>query len=84
MANGTEIKISGDNDAQHGIQINDRKWCGVQIDGGEPTLVTTVNGNQAPDADYITVTSAANFAINDRISLYKREEGISSRSRESF
>ena len=74
MVGGTEIKISGDNSAQHGIQIDARKWCGVQIDGGEPTLVTTVNGNQAPDADYITVASAANFAINDRISLYKREE----------
>ena len=73
MVGGTEVKISGDNAAQHGIQVDARKWCGVQIDGGEPTLVTTVNGNQAPNADYITVTSAANFAINDRISLYTRE-----------
>ena len=74
MVGGTEIKISGDNSAQHGIQIDSRAWCGVQIDGGEPTLVTTVNGNQAPNVDYITVADASNFAINDRISLYKREE----------
>ena len=74
MVGGTEIKISGDNSAQHGIQINSRKWCGVQIDGSEPTLITTVNGNHAPNSDYITVANSANFAINDRISLYKREE----------
>tara|TARA_R100000900_G_scaffold104027_1_gene80722 strand:+ start:132 stop:2927 length:2796 start_codon:yes stop_codon:yes gene_type:complete len=74
MVGGSEIKISGDNSAQHGIQINSRKWCGVQIDGSEPTLITTVNGNHAPNSDYITVANSANFAINDRISLYKREE----------
>jgi len=74
MVGGTEIKISGDNSAQHGIQIDSRRWCGVQIDGGEPTLVTTVDGNHAPDSSYITVADASNFAANDRISLYKREE----------
>ena len=84
MVGGTEIKISGNNDAQHGIQIDSRAWCGVQIDGSEPTLVTTVNGNHAPDADYITVASAANFAINDRISLYKREEDFTIANDECF
>jgi fructose-specific component phosphotransferase system IIB-like protein len=74
MANGTEIKISGNNGDQHGIQVHSRKWCGVQIDGGEPTLITTVNGNHDPDSSYIAVADASNFAINDRISLYKREE----------
>lgn len=74
MVGGSEIKISGNNSAQHGIQVDARKWCGVQIDGSEPTLVTTVNGNHAPDSSYITVADASNFAANDRISLYKREE----------
>ena len=55
MANGTEIKMSGSNSDQHGIQVQSRKWCGVQIDGSEPTLITTVNGNHAPDSSYITV-----------------------------
>ena len=43
MVGGTEVKISGDNGAQHGIQIQSRSWCGVQIDGGEPTLKTELN-----------------------------------------
>ena len=84
MANGTEIKISGDNGAQHGIQVDSRKWCGVQIDGGEPTLVTTVSGNHAPDSSYITVADASNFAANDRISLYKREEDYTVANDECF
>ena len=58
MVGGTEIKISGDNSAQHGIQVDTRAWCGVQIDGSEPTLVTTVDGNHAPDSSYITVADA--------------------------
>jgi hypothetical protein len=84
MANGTEIKISGNNGDQHGIQVHSRKWCGVQIDGGEPTLITTVNGNHAPDSSYITVADASNFAINDRISLYKREEDYTLANDEVF
>lgn len=84
MANGTEIKISGNNSDQHGIQVQSRKWCGVQIDGSEPTLITTVNGNHAPDASYITVADTSNFAINDRISLYKREEDYTLANDEVF
>ena len=84
MANGTEIKISGDNSAQHGIQVDSRKWCGVQIDGGEPTLITTVNGNHEPDSSYITVADASNFTAGDRISLYKREEDFTVINDECF
>jgi len=84
MVGGTEIKISGDNSAQHGIQVDSRKWCGVQIDGSEPTLVTTVNGNHAPHASYITVADASNFAANDRISLYKRDEDYTIANDEVF
>jgi len=84
MVGGTEIKISGDNSAQHGIQIDSRKWCGVQIDGSEPTLITTVNGNHDPDSSYISVADASNFAINDRISLYKREEDFTIANDECF
>ena len=40
MVGGTEIKISGSNSDQHGIQVDARKWCGVDIQGSEPTLVT--------------------------------------------
>jgi hypothetical protein len=74
MVGGTEIKISGDNAAQHGIQIADRKWCGVQIDGGEPTLKTELNGVHAQRSGYLTVDNSANFAVGDLISLYLREE----------
>lgn len=74
MVAGSEIKISGDNSAQHGIQIADRKWCGVDIDGGEPTLKTELNGNHDYRSTYLTVDSATNFAVNDQISIYKREE----------
>ena len=84
MVNGTEIKISGDNSAQHGIQINSRRWCGVQIDGSEPTLITTVDGNHEPNASYITVADASNFAANDRISLYKRDEDYTIANDEVF
>jgi len=84
MVGGTEIKMSGDQAAQHGIQVNSRRWCGVQIDGSEPTLVTTVNGNQAPDTTYISVADASNFAANDRISLYKREEDFTLVNDECF
>jgi hypothetical protein len=74
MVGGTEIKISGDNSAQHGIQVDARAWCGVQIDGGEPTLNTLTNGVHAQESTYITVDNSANFAIGDLISIYKREE----------
>lgn len=74
MVGGSEIKISGDNSAQHGIQIDARQWCGVQIDGSEPTLKTELNGNHDYRSTYLTVDSAANFAANDQISIYKREE----------
>jgi len=70
MADGTEIKISGSNSDQHGIQINNRKWCGVQIDGGEATLNTQLNGAHSVGDYYITVDSATNFAAGDMISLY--------------
>ena len=84
MSNGTEIKISGNNSDQHGIQVDARKWCGIQIDGSEPTLITTVNGNHAPDSPYITVADASNFAAEDRISLYKREEDYTLANDECF
>ena len=74
MVGGTEIKISGANSAQHGISIDDNKWCGVQIDGSEPTLKTELNGNHDVRAAYLTVDDSANFAIGDLISLYLREE----------
>lgn len=70
MVNGTEIKISGNNSDQHGIIVFSRKWCGVQIDGGEPTLNTQLNGAHSIGAYYLTVDSATNFAAGDMISLY--------------
>ena len=70
MVNGTEIKISGNNDDQHGIQIHSRKWCGVQMDGSEPTLNTQLNGAHAIGSYYLTVDSATNFTAGDMISLY--------------
>ena len=74
MVGNTLIKISGNNSAQHGIQIDARKWCGVQIDGGEPTLKTELNGNHDVRAAYLTVDNSANFTAGDLISIYKREE----------
>ncbi|NCX58785.1 MAG: hypothetical protein EBW90_10345, partial [Rhodobacteraceae bacterium] len=73
MVGGTEIKISGSNSDQHGIQVDTRKWCGVDIQGGEPTLITKLNGNLDYNSEYMTVDSAANFAQGDKISLYERE-----------
>ena len=73
MVGGSEIKISGSNSDQHGIQANTRKWCGVDIQGSEPTLITKLNGNLDHNSDYMTVDSAANFAQGDKISLYERE-----------
>ena len=70
MANGTEVKISGNNSDQHGIIVWSRKWCGVQMDGSEPTLNTQLNGAHSAGAYYITVDSATNFAAGDMISLY--------------
>ena len=84
MVGGTEIKISGNNADQHGVQVHSRRWCGVQIDGSEPTLITTVSGNHAPDSSYITVADATNFAAEDRISLYKREEDYTIANDEVF
>ena len=84
MVGGTEIKISGNNADQHGVQVHSRRWCGVQIDGSEPTLITTVDGNHAPDSSYITVADATNFTAEDRISLYKREEDYTVANDEVF
>ena len=74
MVGGSEIRISGDNSAQHGIQVDARAWCGVQIDGSEPTLKTELNGAHAQRSGYLTVDNSANFAAGDLISLYLREE----------
>ena len=76
MVGGTEIKISGDNSAQHGIQVDSRKWCGVQIFGSEPTLKTELNGNHDYESTYLTVDNSANFAVGDMISIYRREEDV--------
>ena len=73
MAGGTEIKISGSNSDQHGIQIHSRRWCGVELLGSEPTHYTNLNGAYSVQSDYMTVDSAANFAAGDMISLYERE-----------
>jgi len=74
MVGGTEIRISGNNSAQHGVQVDARAWCGVQIDGSEPTLKTELNGVHAQRSGYLTVDNSANFAAGDLISLYLREE----------
>ena len=84
MVGGTEVKISGDNGAQHGIQIQSRSWCGVQIDGGEPTLKTELNGNHAQRSFALTVDSATNFAAKDLISIYRREEDYRLKNDECF
>ena len=73
MVGGTEIKISGSNSDQHGIQTDSRRWCGVDIQGGEPTLKTELNGAHDYEATYLTVDSATNFTTNDLISVYLRE-----------
>jgi hypothetical protein len=74
MVGASEIKISGDNSAQHGIQVDARRWCGVQIDGSEPTLKTELNGNHDYESTYLTVDNSANFTAGDLISIYRREE----------
>ncbi len=73
MVGGSEIKISGSNSDQHGIQANSRKWCGVDIQGSEPTLITQLNGEHTYNVNFLTVDSAANFAAGDLISVYERE-----------
>ena len=73
MVGGSEIKISGDNSAQHGISIDDNKWCGVDLDGGEPTLVTQLSAAADYEDVYLTTDSITNFAAGDLISVYERE-----------
>jgi len=84
MVAGSEIKISGDNSAQHGIQVDGRAWCGVDIDGGEPTLKTELNGNHDYESTYLTVDSSTNFTAGDLISIYKREEDFRLANDECF
>jgi len=73
MVGGSEIKISGSNADQHGVQVDARKWCGVDIQGSEPTLVTQLNGAADYTDKYLTVDSVTNFVANDLISVYERE-----------
>jgi len=73
MVGGSEIKMSGNNTDQHGIQIHSRKWCGVDLQGSEPTLYTNLNGIHDLNSTYLTVDSVSNFATGDMISLYERE-----------
>jgi hypothetical protein len=73
MVGGTEVKISGSNADQHGIQVDARKWCGVELLGSEPTHYTNLNGAHAYESSYLTVDNASNFSIGDMISLYERE-----------
>ena len=73
MVGGSEIKISGNNADQHGIQVNTRKWCGVDLQGSEPTLYTNLNGNHNTKSTYLTVNDSSNFVSGDLISLYELE-----------
>lgn len=73
MTGGSEIKISGSNSDQHGIQVDARKWCGVELSGSEPTHYNNLNGNHEAFSDYLTLDSVSNFAAGDMISLYERE-----------
>jgi len=73
MSGGSEIKISGSDADQHGIDITTRGWVGVDLQGSEPTHYTNLNSNHPVDSPYLSVTSAANFATGDMISLYERE-----------
>jgi hypothetical protein len=73
MVGGSEIKISGSNADQHGIETETRKWCGVEMLGSEPTHYTNLNGVHAPESPYLTVDNASNFSAGDMISLYERE-----------
>ena len=73
MVGGSEIKISGSNSDQHGIQIDSRRWCGVELSGSEPTHYNNLSGVHAPESPYLTVNDASNFAAGDMISLYERE-----------
>jgi hypothetical protein len=72
MVGGSEIKISGSNSDQHGIQVDNRRWSGYDIQGSEPTHYTNLNGNVDPNSDSLTVDSSSNFAAGDMISLYER------------
>lgn len=73
MAGGSEIKISGSNADQHGIVIDSRRWCGVDLAGSEPTLTNQLNGAVTEHSSYLTLDSVSNFAAGDMISLYERE-----------
>lgn len=73
MTGGSEIKISGSNSDQHGIQVDTRKWCGVELLGSEPTHYNNLNGNHEAFSNYLTLDSVSNFAAGDMISLYERE-----------
>lgn len=73
MAGGSEIKISGSNSDQHGIQVDTRKWCGVELLGSEPTLYTTLSSVHDTKSSYLSVADASDFAAGDMISLYERE-----------
>jgi hypothetical protein len=73
MAGGSEIKISGNNSDQHGVQINSRAWCGVEMLGSEPTHYTNLSSFHDGESPYLSVTSASNFVNGDMISLYERE-----------
>jgi len=84
MVGGSEIKISGNNDAQHGIQIADRKWCGVDIAGSEPTLKTELNGDHDYESTYLTVDDSTNYTAGDLISIYRREEDFRLANDECF
>ena len=73
MVGGSEIKISGDNSDQHGIQVDARRWCGVELSGTEPTHYNNLNGVHEAFSNYLTLDSVSNFAAGDMISLYERE-----------
>ena len=73
MTGGSEIKISGSNSDQHGIQVDSRRWCGVELSGSEPTHYNNLNGVHEAFSDYLTLDSVSNFAAGDMISLYERE-----------
>jgi hypothetical protein len=73
MVGGSEIKISGSNADQHGIETETRKWCGVEMLGSEPTHYTNLSSFHDGESPYLSVTSASNFVNGDMISLYERE-----------
>ena len=73
MDSNSRLEIRGDNSAQHGIWNETERYTTLECVGSEKNRNTTLSVEHTYNSDYFSVASAANFAAEDWLTVFKRD-----------